>query len=156
MKENQETHNFGKGGDDIPGRLVLMPFFKDPQRADSVIRSLTASLLAFILISSMIYIAIFSGGTVGHETSAAVRSAALIVVGFYFGGHVAQNTSQTAERRQIAANEAGQAHADRAEASARRAEKMIDSNSGLVDVSVREVAIKGADIDDDTKKKKRK
>lgn len=100
MKDEPVIPSFGKGGVIIPDKSLLIPFFKNPQRADSIIRSITASILAFILILSMIYIAIFSTGEVGHDTVGAVRAAALVVVGFYFGGHVAQNTAQVAEQRQ--------------------------------------------------------
>lgn len=46
-----------------------------------------------------------------------------VVVGFYFGGHVAQNTAALEETRQVKATEASEASAVRSEASARRSER---------------------------------
>lgn len=92
-----------------------------PQKFDSVVRTATAALLALTLVAAVTYIAIV--GQPGDRLSAAqavLVGWAGIVVGFYFGGHVAQNTAALEETRQIAATAASEASALRSEASAVR------------------------------------
>jgi len=94
-----------------------------PQKFDSVVRTATAALLALTLVAAVTYIAI--AGHPGDRLSAAqavLVGWAGIVVGFYFGGHVAQNTAAVEEARQIAATAASEASAVRSEASATRRE----------------------------------
>lgn len=92
----------------------------NPQKLDSVIRSITASVLALILVLGTIYLSIFGKGTLSAASAEAVKAAALIVVGFYFGGHVAQNTAALEEARQMLATKESAESAIRSEASAVR------------------------------------
>lgn len=92
-----------------------------PQKFDSVVRTATAALLALTLVAAVTWIAV--NGRPGDRLSAAqavLVGWAGIVVGFYFGGHVAQNTAALEETRQVAATAASEASAARSEAAALR------------------------------------
>jgi hypothetical protein len=93
-------------------------------RLDSVTRSLTAAAIAIALVGATIYLALV--GHVGDRLSglqAVIVGWTGVIVGFYFGGHVAQNTSAQEEARQHAATTDSEASAVRSEASALRSEK---------------------------------
>ncbi len=92
-----------------------------PQKFDSTVRTITASLLALGLVAAMIFLAIT--GTTQTAAIEAVKAAGLIVVGFYFGGHVAQNTAALEEQRLMKTSDASEASAIRSEASAVRSER---------------------------------
>lgn len=90
-----------------------------PQRVDSVVRTITAALLALSLVGAVIYLSIV--GHTGDRLSglqAVLVGWAGVVVGFYFGGHVAQNTAALEEARQVKATDAAEASAVRSEAAA--------------------------------------
>lgn len=94
-----------------------------PQKLDSVVRTVTASLLAMVLIVGTFYLAVAGEGDIKSAAAEAIKAAALIVVGFYFGGHVAQNTAAIEELRQRTATAAAEDSAVRSEASAVRSER---------------------------------
>ena len=88
-----------------------------PQKLDSVVRSLTAALLACSLVGVVLYLALtVTEGLNGVQ--ATLVGWAGVVVGFYFGGHVAQNTAALEEARQQTATAASEASALRSEAAA--------------------------------------
>lgn len=90
-----------------------------PQRVDSVVRTITTSILAIILVASIAYEALTgAGGDSPTWAQAGVFGLASAVVGFYFGGHVAQNTAALEEARQVQATAASEASALRSEAAA--------------------------------------
>ena len=100
-----------------------------PQRLDSVTRTLTTSFLALSLVGAVIYLAVTIDPARGLSSLQAVLVGwAGVVVGFYFGGHVAQNTAALEEDRQIAATQAAEASAVRSEASAVRGETRGDGS----------------------------
>lgn len=90
-----------------------------PQKADSVVRTVTTAALALALVGAVLYLSIT--GRAGDRLSglqAVLVGWAGVVVGFYFGGHVAQNTAALEEARQLKATDAAEASAVRAEAAA--------------------------------------
>lgn len=90
-----------------------------PQKVDSVVRTVTAATLALLMVGAVLYLAVT--GDVGDRLSglqAVIVGWAGVVVGFYFGGHVAQNTAALEEARQVKATDASEASALRAEAAA--------------------------------------
>ena len=101
----------------LPGGL------QRPQQFDSVARTVTASVLALVLVGCTCYLAVTAraGGDL-TPIQAGVFGLASSIVGFYFGGHVAQNTAAVEEARQVQATRAGEASAVRSEASALRSE----------------------------------
>ena len=94
-----------------------------PQKLDSVVRSLTTSLLALSLVAAVIYLAVTSNGVQLTPLQIALVAWAGIVVGFYFGGHVAQNTAALEEARLIKATDASEAPAIRSEAATQATER---------------------------------
>jgi hypothetical protein len=95
------------------------PVGKTPQKFDSVVRTATTAAVALILIGAVTYLAIV--GHTGDRLSglqAVLVGWAGVVVGFYFGGHVAQNTAGLEEARQLKATDAAEASALRSEAAA--------------------------------------
>lgn len=101
---------------------TMESILKNPTKFDSFIRSITASLIALSLIAALLYIAITADGKPAEIARQALASAALVVIGFYFGGHVAQNTAAIEERRQQIATAASRDSASRSEESALRSE----------------------------------
>jgi hypothetical protein len=90
-----------------------------PQRVDEIVRTLTTATLALALVGAVILLAIRAGTNDRLSSLGAVLVGwAGVVVGFYFGGHVAQNTAALEEARQIAATSASEASAVRSEAAA--------------------------------------
>ena len=90
---------------------------KTPQKFDSVVRTFTASAIAIALVASVIYLAV--AGDTGIRLTplqAVLIGWAGIVVGFYFGGHTAQNTQALEEDRLRAAMLTAEASALRSEA----------------------------------------
>jgi len=112
---------------DTLDRVIL----KDPMKLDSVVRTLTSAILAFVLIQTMVILAIW-GQTpaIRLRATEAVIATALLVIGFYFGGHVAQNTAALEERRQNRSSSASHAAAERSEASAIRSERAATNKEG--------------------------
>ena len=80
------------------------------------------------LVGSVVYLAVTvdTNGVIS-PLQAGLFGWAGVVVGFYFGGHVAQNTAAVEEERQVRATEASEASATRSEASAVRAESGPDA-----------------------------
>jgi hypothetical protein len=92
-----------------------------PQKLDSVVRTITTALLALTLVGAVIYLAVTIDPTRGLSSLQAVLVGwAGVVVGFYFGGHVAQNTAALEEARQVKATDTAEASALRSEAAADR------------------------------------
>ena len=97
---------------------------RGPQRLDSVVRTITTSALALSLVGAIIYLSItLSPHRDLTSLQAVLVGWAGIVVGFYFGGHVAQNTAALEEARMIKAADISEASAVRSEASAVRSER---------------------------------
>ncbi len=102
------------------------------QRIDSVVRTITAAALALLLVGATVALAFGSRPTDRLSGIQAVLVGwAGVVVGFYFGGHVAQNTAAVEEARQAAATLASAASATRSEESARRSETAAPDASRL-------------------------
>jgi hypothetical protein len=80
-------------------------------------------MLALMLASACIYIAIKHPNDPLGATGAALFSLTGGAVGFFFGGHVAQNTAALEEQRQVKATDAAEASALRSEAAAPSIEK---------------------------------
>ncbi len=93
-----------------------------PQKFDSVVRTVTSSVLALSLVGCVIYLSVSVKQPSLSPLQAGVFGWAGVVVGFYFGGHVAQNTAALEEARQIKATDASEASAVRSEESAVRSE----------------------------------
>ncbi len=101
-----------------------------PQKLDSVVRTITSSVLALSLVGCVIYLSVSVNAPSLSPLQAGVFGWAGVVVGFYFGGHVAQNTAALEEARQVKATEASEASAVRSEASAGRSEASSTTNGG--------------------------
>lgn len=90
-----------------------------PQRIDSLVRTITTATLALSLVGAVLYLSISGrGGDNLSGLQAVLVGWAGVVVGFYFGGHVAQNTAALEEARQVQATTASEASAVRSEAAA--------------------------------------
>lgn len=94
-----------------------------PQKFDSLIRTLTSSLLALGLVGALIARAVVGGGMQPTYLDLVIVTLASSIVSFYMGGHVAQNTAAVEETRQRIATEAAESSAVRSEQSAVRSEK---------------------------------
>jgi hypothetical protein len=94
-----------------------------PQKVDSLVRTVTTSLIAVTLIVAVVYLAVTVREGPLTSLQAGLFGWAGVVVGFYFGGHVAQNTAALEEARQIKATDAAEASALRSEAAAPRTQR---------------------------------
>lgn len=92
------------------------------QRFDSIVRTMTAAFLALVLVIASCVVAILNQGDALGATGASLFALTGTAVGFYFGGHVAQNTAAMEEARQFKATSDSEASAVRSEASAVRSE----------------------------------
>ena len=95
------------------------PALARPRRIDSLVRTFTAAVIAVGLVGTVIYLSVVNEpGDRLTGLQAVVVGWAGVIVGFYFGGHVAQNTASLEEARQTRATEASEASAVRSEAAA--------------------------------------
>ena len=74
-------------------------------------------MLAASLVGAVVYLALTVTGNLTNLQASLVGWAG-VVVGFYFGGHVAQNTAALEEARQMRATDSAEASAVRAETAA--------------------------------------
>jgi uncharacterized YccA/Bax inhibitor family protein len=89
-----------------------------PQRIDSVVRTMTAAILALLLVGACVSMVVSNPNRPLGATGAALFALASTAVGFFFGGHVAQNTAALEEARLSKAAAASEASAVRSEAAA--------------------------------------
>jgi uncharacterized membrane protein YfcA len=96
-----------------------------PQKFDSFVRTSTTSMLALLLVGATVLLA-FTGAPDDRLSGlqAVLVGWAGVIVGFYFGGHVAQNTAGLEEARQLAATSASEASAVRSESAATKSESL--------------------------------
>jgi hypothetical protein len=94
-----------------------------PQKFDSIARTITTAIISIALVGAVIVEALTSRNHALTPLDASLIGWAGTVVGFYLGGHVAQNTAGLEETRQQIATAAGEAAAIRSEDSAIRSEE---------------------------------
>ena len=98
-----------------------------PQKFDSIARTITTAVISVILVLAVVIEALTSKHTSLSPLDASLIGWAGTVVGFYLGGHVAQNTAGLEEARQKVATESSEASALRSEGSAERSEKASET-----------------------------
>ena len=96
-----------------------MPCDRRPQRVDSLVRTFTTAALAVSLVGAVVYLAVSIRTDNFTSLQAVLVGWAGVVVGFYFGGHVAQNTAALEEERQRQATTDSEASAVRSEAASK-------------------------------------
>src|SRR5690348_11146038 len=103
-----------------PSEYVQPPRDWTPQKFDSIVRTITTSVISLALVTAVILETVLNNHASLTPLDASLVGWAGIVIGFYYGGHTAQNTAALEEQRLLRTADASEASAMRSELAADR------------------------------------